>query len=387
MISSSDSTTSYEEESLPRDVILEILSRLPPENLLNFRSVCRSWLSIIRDAKFIAKSNLRNENTNGRIIIITEEYPNPYRGLKLRILSDTNPAIIQDNTKLVSAHNKSMIGYYRVMSTCNGLFCYAGVQDDYGIQLCNPCGRWATSIRQIRFTNYLNKELYYGVGYDPLTNDYKVIKLMPPANWTSPPTEAAIYSVKAKIWKRLNDRLPSETPSGRSIFLHGNIHWLAKTVSPPFKIEFIMLFDVCDEVFGEIELPEIDERNKYTSISVVKGLLCLLVTEICADNRICHVWMMKEYGVVESWTKQCTVALRKDITTCIEVTPGGKIMCSIESNAEGNGKMLYVERTPSKLVLYDPETDQYRNAGETLPFRPAFSLEASLELVDGSGAI
>ncbi|KAG8372569.1 hypothetical protein BUALT_Bualt12G0079700 [Buddleja alternifolia] len=373
---------SYEEELLPHDVIIEILSWLPPENLLKFKRVCRSWGSTItRDAKFIAKHNLRNKNTNGRIIIVTEDYPNPYEALKLRILSDTNPAIIQDNTKLVSPQNKRIMGCYRVMSSCNGLFCYASGQGDYGIQLCNPCARWATRIPHIRFTNNISQvDLYYGVGYDPFTNDYKVIKLRPTVIYPVfiQPGEVAIYSVKAKTWRRLDVQVPPDIPMGRSIFLHENNHWLAYTVSP-FRIEKIMLFNVCNNVFGEIQLPAIDP-NKISSISVVKGSLCLLVTNFFAHNRICQVWMMKEYGVAKSWTKKCSVVLRNDITRCIEVTPAGKIMCSIESNAR-NGKMVK-EPIPPTLVLYDPETDEYRNVGGAPSFRHAFSLEASLKPFD-----
>ncbi|KAG8372571.1 hypothetical protein BUALT_Bualt12G0079900 [Buddleja alternifolia] len=288
---------SYEEESLPRDVIIEILSWLPPETILKFKRVCRSWRSTItRDAKFIAKHNLRNKNTNGRIIIVTEDYPNPYEALKLRILSDTNPAIIQDNTKLVSPQNKRVMGFYRVTSSCNGLFCYASGPDDCGIQLCNPGARWATRIPHICFTNGSGLfDLYYGVGYDPFTNDYKVIKLRPAAMCPVfiQPGEVAIYSVKTKKWRRLDVQVPSDIPIGR----------------------------------------------------------------------ICHVWMMKEYGVAKSWTKKCSVVLRNDITRCIEVTPGGKIMCSIHlfllafMDCEQILNAL-VDTTSNLNVASDPEIPQ-----------------------------
>uniref|UniRef100_A0A2N9I433 F-box domain-containing protein n=1 Tax=Fagus sylvatica TaxID=28930 RepID=A0A2N9I433_FAGSY len=42
-----------EPKALPKDVIIEILSRLPAKSLLRFKCVCKEWCSIIQDQVFI----------------------------------------------------------------------------------------------------------------------------------------------------------------------------------------------------------------------------------------------------------------------------------------------------------------------------------------------
>ena len=37
------------------DVVIQILLKLPPESLLRFKSVCKSWYALINDPKFVTK--------------------------------------------------------------------------------------------------------------------------------------------------------------------------------------------------------------------------------------------------------------------------------------------------------------------------------------------
>ncbi|KAI3978576.1 hypothetical protein MKX01_015751 [Papaver californicum] len=54
---------------LPEEIVIEVLSRLPPISLLNFRCVCKSWSVLFNDPKLInliMKNNivmLRDGNT------------------------------------------------------------------------------------------------------------------------------------------------------------------------------------------------------------------------------------------------------------------------------------------------------------------------------------
>ena len=71
---------------------------------------------------------------------------------------------------------------------------------------------------------------------------------------------------------------------------------------------FILCFDVNDERFREIMLPDnyLDGYSPdlcyFEQLVVIKGLLGLVVFHHLSD--VCLIWVMREYGVVESWTQR-----------------------------------------------------------------------------------
>ncbi|KAL2249581.1 UNVERIFIED_CONTAM: F-box protein [Sesamum indicum] len=386
-----------EESPLPQDLIIEILSWLPPETLSSFRSVSKWWCSTISDPKFVAKhqyhfgASLKNSNSN-RIVILTERHADPRAPLKLRLFPESNPGTLPVNNMELDLGKRGAAESCRIMGSCDGLFCLASSSSDYvGIQLCNPCVRWATGLPVHRFTDEFNPvDLYYGIGFDASVNDYKVLKLRRPVtSRMHMPGAAAVFSVKARSWKRLNVSVPPNIPLGRSVFLHGFVHWLTCLPSLYNNIKRIMLFDICNEVFGELQLPEIDrdlDTNACAdiSISVVMGSLCVLVAE-SRTHISCDVWVMKAYGVVESWSKQFSVVLGGGITKCVELTVGGKILCCTENseprNVSRHGELRY-EPLSSQLVLYDPAMDEYRYVGPAPSCKHVVSLVASLALLN-----
>jgi hypothetical protein len=65
----------------------------------------------------------------------------------------------------------------------------------------------------------------------------------------------------------------------------------------------------------------------------------------------CCIWLMKEYGVIESWIKQCTIDLRDR---------GG--LWETISFRNKRVLLLTVSRR-KKLVLYDLKTNRFLNLG------------------------
>jgi len=88
------------------------------------------------------------------------------------------------------------------------------------------------------------------------------------------------------------------------IFVSGNLNWIVNNKdavdSNSTNQEVIISFDVEKETYGEVLLPQHDGDN------VRDAVLCVLTNCICVSfDQKTHwvVWMMKEYGVIESWTK------------------------------------------------------------------------------------
>ncbi|GAV60597.1 hypothetical protein CFOL_v3_04127, partial [Cephalotus follicularis] len=78
--------------------------------------------------------------------------------------------------------------------------------------------------------------------------------------------------------------------------------------------KYVLAFDMVDE-FGKLSMPPFDLSSKYGCdfVGVLNGNLAVVSstyvewinrkgTKISVD-----IWVMKEYGVQESWTKQFTI--------------------------------------------------------------------------------
>ncbi|KAM4072575.1 hypothetical protein ACB094_11G148000 [Castanea mollissima] len=69
------------------------------------------------------------------------------------------------------------------------------------------------------------------------------------------------------------------------------------------------------------------------------------------DNNRCAIWVMKDYGVVDSWTKLFAADLNKEITRVLGL--------------QKNGSILVEAKLPRGwgLSSYDPKSQQVKNLG------------------------
>ncbi|XP_016476675.1 F-box/kelch-repeat protein At3g06240-like [Nicotiana tabacum] len=115
-----------------------------------------------------------------------------------------------------------------------------------------------------------------------------------------------IYSMREGLWRR-----PESSPYDHSfndldsrVLVNRALHWLASRTSHYSFL--IVAFDVSDEKFLEVPTSTIIDNNNvgYYDLVALKGSLCMLAYQIAypEENKI-DVWMMREYGVEESWTK------------------------------------------------------------------------------------
>ena len=82
-------------------------------------------------------------------------------------------------------------------------------------------------------------------------------------------------------------------------------HWVGyhkRDMASDFLELVVLLFHMCDEKFRVMKLPDCLNDNLNT-IGVSGGLLSLMEYNLHDAS----VWLMKEHGVVESWTKQFTL--------------------------------------------------------------------------------
>nr|XP_016448362.1 PREDICTED: F-box protein CPR30-like [Nicotiana tabacum] len=147
------------------------------------------------------------------------------------------------------------------------------------------------------------EESAYGLGYDSTTDDYKVIRI----DMSGDENANEILALKSGSWRKI-DQSSGRTDSSllsireRLTSLHGAFNWLGI-----LSRLSVVTFNISDEMYGEIALPETMcllplykiKVDFDVGVSVLRGKLCVYYT----DERIFNLWVMKDYGVKESWTK------------------------------------------------------------------------------------
>lgn len=115
-----------------------------------------------------------------------------------------------------------------------------------------------------------------------------------------------IYSVRSDSWKKLDvdvDMHHDDQMECQHLYIDGFSNWLCMT--KPDNKACLLSFDWSNEVFLTTPLPSDVEGNFSFS---VKGYLVLLNGSIALiigykETNTCHILILSELGVRESWTK------------------------------------------------------------------------------------
>ncbi|XP_075643504.1 putative F-box protein At3g10240 isoform X2 [Castanea sativa] len=345
---------------LPEEVVLEILHRVPVKSLIRFRCVSKSWNSLITNPNFInshlTQSLSLSPNSNKLIVRHCTSRPNTEH---YKLFHDNNDSSFEQIQQLEFPLTTRRIHHFMLVGYVNGLFSFH--EQDRFI-LWNPSVRKFITLPKPRINakTHGHVSTHLALGFDPKTNDYKVVSLAFPCNNHRLPEipMVEVYSLSEGSWRITNagDSFPPWTSFNNYLVpeasLNGAVHFAAhdgKTFSP-----LVLSFDLGDEVFGVISVPKAAfSANDDVHTSVIGGLLSLLCHDARKDtvNKRCSIWVMREYGVVDSWTKLFTVDLNGEILRVLGMRKNGHIL--VHTNVPGDWE----------LSSYDPESQQVKKLG------------------------
>ncbi|KAL6291135.1 hypothetical protein ACE6H2_008645 [Prunus campanulata] len=316
-------------------IIQEILLRLPVKSVIKCTSVCKTWRSMIINQSFIRTHlsptvHVNNLNDSHLFLI--------HRVAGTRSITVFHKAIVDDvQEEVYSLHydNQAFDEYskvefpiapkqelydrhLRVVGTCNGLFCLA---DDifrygYNIFIWNPAIRKLVTLPRpgVSFMVHGGYNASIGFGFDANTNDYKVVRLVNLLDTSDDSTTLAeVYSIATSSWTSLDFVSPSCILRVREsqAFVNGTLHWPVLRRTDYGNEYFILTFDVSSKLFREMPVPKslICDFKLGLKLSVSgdgKSIALFSMDSKCED-RFLDIWVMKEYGIKESWTKLITL--------------------------------------------------------------------------------
>ncbi|XP_059304733.1 F-box/kelch-repeat protein At3g23880-like [Lycium ferocissimum] len=342
---------------LPAELITEILLNLPVKSLLKFRCVSKSWLSLISSPKFI-KTHLsicaNNKACTHHRLILSLVQPVYKRSLIYDLMDCSLSTLLYDSvTKAFDLDYpmKDPQKSFEVVGSVNGLICFTIEQQDLFL--------WNPSIRKIKklpdFIPKLNfgYSIMHGFGYDEVHDDYKVVAVSGASSYDishQVEVEVKIYSVNSDSWRSIHDFNTGWKFIRWGMFVNGKLHW-AGTTSEKFDSYNgwdIQSIDLADGKLGKVDKPCYGEGD--FDLEMCLGVLGSDLSVFCSYQRTqTDVWVMKEYGIKESWTKMCIIKYPNDIVGSLLYAP----FCM-----SSEGEILL--EVGSTFIIYNPKDDSIR---------------------------
>ncbi|KAL7185315.1 hypothetical protein ACSBR2_027281 [Camellia fascicularis] len=229
---------------LPEELwIRNILPTLSIKTLLRCTSICKSWYSLITSPSFISTHLNRNKQQDPPLLLLRQCSERPRK---------EHFSIHHDNPTL----------------------------DDY-VELDFP---------------------FHSVNWVTYVEDDDGFDIVPP--------EVELYSLSRGCWQSisycgLQSIIPERSPQ---VYINGAVHWIAydRKTNGSIRRSLIVSFNMCDELFREIFLPEslAAQCGIDIEINVFGESLCVMHDVfLSGSNQTYDMWVMEKYSVVESWTK------------------------------------------------------------------------------------
>ncbi|KAE8709289.1 PTB domain-containing engulfment adapter protein 1 isoform 1 [Hibiscus syriacus] len=293
-------------ETLPGEIIVDILSRLPITSLVQFKFVCKGWRALAQDPVFAA--DMCRTHTANTCLILHCDFP------------------IKNHLYFVDLSRNNQ-------------------EKD----------------------KYPDQEVVFGFGFHPKTKEYKVVKIVYYRNTSSsssrrvvyPHSDVQVFTLGSSAWRSLG-KIPYQLVRRSSeALVSGRLHW----VSRPWRYHparRIMSFDIGTEEFKEVQKPD---RGGH--VSVLRGRLA---ASVYGNYGKLEIWVMKDYNVKESWSKEFSVGayMPKCLKQNLErdnrplkiwkKNSSGKVVRVL--SVSGNGEIL-LEYKNRVLVSYDPKKGKF----------------------------
>ncbi|XP_057419457.1 F-box protein At3g07870-like [Lotus japonicus] len=317
---------------LPSHITIQILLRLPLKSILKCKCVCRSLKSLISNPEFThlhfkeAKPGVMIRSNDSRTLHLLDQLNMFEDGVDkekvqfcgcFRIFINhicRNPWKLDPKFKLPFRESN-----YSVVNSCNGLICLCDPLNNNPLAVSNPVTGEFIRLPDSHRIHYESHGtlIYVGFGFQPKTNEYKVVRILKESPrrstflWYSKDLVVQVHTVGTSTWKNVvvDPKLFIRYLTFPTC-VNGVLHWI---VSHDWR-GLILCFNFESESFEYLPTPPgVFKNNGITdieriSMAELKGFL--YICDSSSKDIPVVVWIMKEYGIGESWTKIFSVDTR-----------------------------------------------------------------------------
>ncbi|XP_044497304.1 F-box protein CPR1-like [Mangifera indica] len=374
----------------PFDVLTDTFYRLPVKTLLRFRALSKPFCSLIDRPDFIKNHLKYSLSTKSNLVLIL-------KGLHL-YTADLDS--LDEATPFSDDHPESIWGGTEVFGSCNGLLALSNSDQD--IVLFNPSTRklFNLPVELIERPNdsCIRGFVFFGFGYDHVNDDYKVVRMVrfkqdedDNNGWFSE-YEVKVFSLKTSSWRRIK-KLPNYLSfmfqfyfhlmhrRGYGVYVCGVLHWVLPRRPELGVSNLIVAFDLVAEEFKVLPQPDYgdNERDFVLDVGVLEGRLCVILNY---DQVKVDVWMMKEYGVKETWSKLFSIERSKSISSFRFLKP----LAYLKECGDGDdSEKILLDVNGEKLVWYEWKRKRLKTVrikGAPDSFGAFMCVESLIPLID-----
>ena len=209
-----------------------------------------------------------------------------------------------------------------MLACINGIICVGGffVDGFQGFVLWNP------ATKESKVVSYPSSDCQAmcAFGYDHNSNDYKVVWFVYHS--------VHVYKLSTESWTQLVNTAIHVSKiisinRFEAIYLNGVHHWVGfmnngdiNELGGDWDPQVIVCFDMNHEVFRVIRFPDdvfqrlrylelVDVSTMEKTLAVLNDCLAFIVynDESTLTEKFFDIWVIREYGVEDSWTKQLVV--------------------------------------------------------------------------------
>lgn len=299
--------------NLPTEIIIEILSRLPILAILSCKKVHKEWRNLINTPQFVRLHLSKSLSAPGLAVfeVDEEEIDTDSEAYKAIEIADE---LSHENDG--SVHNPDTVFHFNFLhdahmhSSVNGfLFLKEGGRNLY---ICNPVTR---DYIELPWPECRHDWDQFGFGVSKITGQYKLVKICSHSgDVDGAASNCEVYTLGTGSWRRTAAGCPLKLNFDEAgAFFNGNLHWLA-TTSDSKEHQHICCFDLETEQFSTFCLPpDRPDELDHCSLCGLGDCLCFCNTDRTgADGHEIVIWLMKEYGDGNSWSKEVSIGLNPE---------------------------------------------------------------------------
>ncbi|EEF30092.1 F-box protein At3g07870 [Ricinus communis] len=357
-------------ESLPCELALDILSRLPITHLINVKRVCRFWRSLVQHPLLASMHFSRIANNNDPCLLLLCDLP-----IKSHLYSLHFSALDETIIETVTRIPVPVIPKFLVIGSCNGLLYLLDSLQQRANYIYNPFTSDYLELPEPG--QVLNQHrVATGFGFHSTTKEYKVVRVVYYRNnkeegtnfqkrrYSLPRSEVQVLTVGngSLTWRSKGETSYQLLGNPSHVVVNGRLHWLSCRYRNQ-SLRRLISFDLADEQFREVPCPVGASFGRHCShLATLRGCL----SGVVQGFRRLYIWVMKEYGVKESWVKEFTIGVK--LPRELEPYPNQsinlqefhlplsqtKVLCLLN-----NGEIL-LEFRCGTLVCYDTKSGAFK---------------------------